>query len=80
MNPDQEFERLFRQEFRDIAPNTIWRNNLGEYEAFEKYKIVPHRPGYRVFCSATEVGVFGTTRSALTVSYTHLTLPTKRIV
>jgi hypothetical protein len=65
MNLDQEFKQLFRHEFRDIAPNTIWRNDSGEYEAFEKYKIVPMRPGYRVFCSATEVGIFNSSRSAL---------------
>jgi hypothetical protein len=65
MKPDQEFERLFRQEFKDITPNLIWKNDSGDYEAFGKYRIVPHHPGYQVFCSATEVGVFATTRTAL---------------
>jgi hypothetical protein len=65
MKPDQEFERLFLQEFKNITPNLIWQNNLGEYEAFGRYRIIPLRPGYRVFCSATEVGTFYSTRTAL---------------
>ena len=65
MKPDQEFERLFRQEFRDVMPNTIWQNDNGVYEVFGHYRIQPERPGYRVFCSATEVGVFSSTRAAL---------------
>ena len=65
MKQDQEFERMFRQEFKSIVPNLIWQNTAGEYEAFGKYRIVPVRPGYKVFCSATEVGTFYSTRSAL---------------
>jgi hypothetical protein len=65
MKPDQEFERIFRQEFQNITPNLIWQNDSGEYEAFGKYKIIPQRPGYRVFCSATDVGTFNSTKSAL---------------
>jgi len=65
MKPDQEFERLFRQEFREIMPNTIWQNDDGVYEVFGRYRIKPNLPGYRVFCSATDVGVFSSTRTAL---------------
>jgi len=65
MKPDQEFERIFRQEYKDITANLIWQNNSGEYEAFGRYRIVPMRPGYQVFCSATEVGIFNSTKSAL---------------
>ena len=65
MIKDHEFERMFRQEFKDITPNLIWQNNSGEYEAFGRYRIVPVRPGYQVFCSATEVGTFHSTRTAL---------------
>lgn len=65
MKPDQEFERLFRQEFRDVMPNTIWQNDDGVYQVFGHYRIQPVRPGYRVFCSATEIGVFSSTRTAL---------------
>ena len=65
MKSDQEFDRLFRQEFRDIMPNTIWQNDDGVYEVFGHYRIHPERPNYRVFCGATDVGVFSSTRTAL---------------
>jgi hypothetical protein len=65
MKQDQEFERMFRQEFKLISPNLIWQNLAGEYEAFGNYRIVPMRPGYRVFCAATDVGIFHNTRTAL---------------
>ena len=65
MKSDQEFERLFRQEFRDVMPNTLWQNNDGSYQVFGHYRIQTERPGYRVFCSATDVGVFSSTRTAL---------------
>jgi hypothetical protein len=65
MKPDQEFERMFRQEFKDITPNLIWQNDSGEYEVFGKYRIIPRRPGYQVFCSASDVGIFNSTKSAL---------------
>jgi hypothetical protein len=65
MKQDQEFERLFRQEFREVMPNTIWQLDDGSYQVFGHYRIHPERPGYRVFCSATEIGVFSSTRTAL---------------
>jgi hypothetical protein len=65
MKSNQEFERLFRQEFKDILPNAIWQNEDGSYQVFGHYCIHPERPGYRVFCSASDVGIFATTRTAL---------------
>lgn len=65
MKQDQDFDRMFRQEFRETMPNIIWQNNDGVYEVFGHYRIQPDRPGYRVFCSATDVGVFSSTRTAL---------------
>jgi hypothetical protein len=65
MKPDQDLERMFRQEFKDAVSNLIWQTDSGEYEVFGKYRIVPQRPGYRVFCSATEVGTFYSTKTAL---------------
>jgi hypothetical protein len=61
----QEVERMFRQEFRDLLPNIIYENDDGIYEVFGHYRIVPEYPNFRVFCSATDVGTFGSTRSAL---------------
>lgn len=65
MISEREVERLFRQEFRDLMPNVIWQNEDGVYEVFGRYRIVPESQCYRVFCSATEIGTFGSTRSAL---------------
>ena len=64
MKPDQELERLFRQEFKNISPNLIWQSEDG-YEVFGHYKIQPKSHGYQVFCGITEVGIFSSTRVAL---------------
>lgn len=65
MITEREVERIFRQEFAYLMPNVIWQNEDGVYEVFGRYRIVPENSGFRVFCSATDVGIFGTTRSAL---------------
>lgn len=65
MKLTQEFDRMMRQEFPDSVGNLIYRDESGDYRVFDRYKIVPAKPGYLVMCSATEVGVFGTTRSAM---------------
>jgi len=64
MKSDQEFERLFHQEFKNISPNLIWQSEDG-YEVFGHYQIQPSLPGYLVVCGLTEVGIFGSTRTAL---------------
>lgn len=61
----RDIERMFRQEFRDLMPNVIWENEDGVYEVFGHYRIVSESAGFRVFCSATDAGVFSTTRTAL---------------
>ena len=65
MITDREVERLFRQEFKDLMPNVIWQNDNGVYEVFDRYTIIPEQHGFRVFCRATDVGVFSHTRTAL---------------
>ena len=45
MKTDQDLERLFRQEFKDILPNVILKNDDGVYEVFGHYRIAPVRPG-----------------------------------
>jgi len=62
---DQELENLVRTELKSIMPNIIWRNDHGDYELFGKYRIVANRPSYTVYCSATEVGEFSSTRTAV---------------
>ena len=65
MNNLKEFERALQQEFKDLLPNTILKDLDGSYSVFGKYRIEPANPGYRVYCAATEVGTFNTTKSAL---------------
>ena len=65
MTKDQELEAWVRNELRTIMPNFIWRNDAGEYELFGKYRIVPTRPGYTVYCLANAVGEFSSTKTAV---------------
>ena len=62
---EREVERAFRQEFRDLMPHVIWQSDDGVYQVFGRYRIQVESAGFRVFCSATDVGVFATTRTAL---------------
>ncbi|CAB4138142.1 hypothetical protein UFOVP328_335 [uncultured Caudovirales phage] len=65
MIKDQDLEHWVRSELRSILPNCIWRNDDGEYELFGKYRIVPNRPGYTVYCAANAVGNFSSTKTAV---------------
>ena len=65
MITEREVERMFRKEFQDLMPQVIWQNDDGVYEVFDRYKIYPTSVGFVVFCMATEVGTFSSTRSAL---------------
>jgi hypothetical protein len=65
MIKEREFDRLFRQEFKDLLNNTVWRNDDGTYQVFGRYSIVPEQVGYRVFCAATDVGLFYSTKTAM---------------
>lgn len=65
MNTEQEFDRIFRQEFRGLMDQMIFQNENGEYAVFGRYIIRPGSDGYQVFCAATDVGVFTNTRNAL---------------
>ena len=65
MISEREVERALRQEFRDLMPNVIWQSDDGIYQVFDRYRIQPENIGFRVFCSATDVGIFATTRTAL---------------
>ena len=65
MNTEQEFDRIFRQEFRGMLDQMIFQNDNGAYQAFGRYVIRPGLDGYHVSCAATDVGVFTNTRHAL---------------
>jgi hypothetical protein len=74
----QELNKIFRKEFPELATNLIWQNDDGNYEVFDRYVITPEKHGYRVHCSATDVGLFSTTKTALSWciadKYTHYNL------
>ena len=62
---NQDIEQFLRTELRTALPNMVWFGDDGSYELFGRYKIQPESQGFKVHCSATEVGVFGSTRSAV---------------
>ena len=61
----QELANMFRKEFPSLASNLIWQNDEREYEVFDRYKITAEKHGYRVYCLATDVGLFSTSKTAL---------------
>jgi hypothetical protein len=65
MNYTAEFKHILRDEFGTLTNNLIWKNDNGNYEVFDHYLIVIEKEGYRVYCSATDVGLFNSTKSAL---------------
>ena len=65
MKINQEFNRLMRQEFPEVVSNMIFRDDDGSYNIFDRYRMFKESTGYRVFCGATDVGRFGTTKTAL---------------
>jgi hypothetical protein len=65
MKITKEFDQIMRQEFPDIMKNLIFRDEDDSYRVFDRYRIVNEQIGFRVLCSATDVGLFGSTRTAL---------------
>ena len=65
MKIDREISREILKEFPTLEHNSIWKNSDGDYTVFGKYSIVKESTGYRVHCSLTDVGVFYSTKSAL---------------
>ena len=62
---ERELEAWVREELKTVLPNIIWRNEAGEYEVFGRYKIAQKKDGYHVVCHATDVGLFSSTKSAI---------------
>jgi hypothetical protein len=65
MKYTQEFDRMMRQEFPETVANLIFRDEDGAYKVFDRYTIISEKQGCRVYCSATDVGKFSSTKSAL---------------
>ena len=62
---DKELEKLFISEFKSNIKNLIWQNANGDYELFDRYQIIIEKPIYRVFNRDTEIGIFHSTKTAL---------------
>lgn len=60
-----DLTREFRKEFGDTINNIIWQNESGDYEVFGRYLIQRKKGGFDVWSGASNVGTFGSTRTAL---------------
>jgi hypothetical protein len=65
MKYTKDFDRMMRQEFPEIVQNLIFRDDDGSYKVFDRYSITKENTGFRVHCSATDVGIFSSTKTAL---------------
>ena len=65
MTSEIEFDKAFRKEFPKILPNLIFQNEDGSFEVFGRYVIKKEKAVCRVFCSDADMGVFTSTKTAL---------------
>ena len=65
MSNEIEIDKAFRKEFPNITTNLIFQNSDGEYEVFGRYVIKKEINNYRVYSSATDIGIFSSTKTAL---------------
>jgi hypothetical protein len=65
MKIDKELSRELLKEFPTLEHNSIWKNSDGNYTVFGRYSIVKETAGYRVHCALSDVGVFHSSKSAL---------------
>lgn len=61
----KEFKQIFRQEFQDTLNNVIWQVDKNVYEVFDRYQITNLRPGFQVSIHGHEVGVFNSSKTAV---------------
>ena len=62
---ETEIEKYIKHELKDIMPNVIIQTDKGTYELFGQYQIIAQKPVYRVFCNDNEVGVFNSSKTAV---------------
>ena len=62
---ETEIEKYIKHELKDIMPNVIMQTDKGTYELFGRYLIVAQKPVYRVFCNDDEMGVFNSSKTAV---------------
>ena len=51
--------------FNELMPNVIWQSDDGVYQVFARYQIVPDKQRYTVLRDSNAIGVFNSTRTAL---------------
>lgn len=65
MKLDIEITREILKEFPTLEKNSIWKDSNGNYIVFGRYRIIKEKSVYRVYSALTDVGVFYSSRSAL---------------
>jgi len=65
MKYQQKLQKLLESNFQDTLSNAIWKTHNKTYEVFGNYRIESAADGHRVFCNNILMGVFSTTRTAL---------------
>jgi hypothetical protein len=65
MKSEIELDKAFRKEFPNILTNLIFQNKDGSFEVFGRYVIKKENAVCRVYCTDTDIGVFTSTKTAL---------------
>jgi hypothetical protein len=60
-----KIDKAFLKEFPTLEHNSIWKNSEGNYTVFGRYSLVKEAAGFRVHCSLSDIGIFHSSRSAL---------------
>jgi hypothetical protein len=65
MMNEMDIDKAFRKEFPKIITNLIFPNKDGSFEVFGRYVIKKENSVCRVYCSDADMGVFTSTKTAL---------------
>jgi hypothetical protein len=60
-----KIDKELLKEFPTLEHNSIWKNSEGNYTVFGRYSLVKEAVGFRVHCSLNDIGIFHSSRSAL---------------
>jgi hypothetical protein len=60
-----KIDKELLKEFPTLEHNSIWKNSEGNYTVFGRYSLVKEAAGFRVHCSLSDIGIFHSSRSAL---------------
>jgi hypothetical protein len=71
MKSQHRVERILKEELQQILPAIIAPDSAGGYQLFAHYRLITCESGHEVFCNNNLVGVFGTTRAAVSWCIAH---------